>query len=81
MRLALAILILVVVFAVAFTVTELLVPDIVAIADIDSQQPLWALETAFLLRAIENITVFGGVLLLVAAAARWLSRRTKRAGA
>jgi hypothetical protein len=69
----------VIVFVAAFTARHLLVPDVVPIAAADMPQPLWALETAFLLRATENIAAFGAVLLLGAAAVRWVAGRSRRA--
>jgi len=69
----------VIVFAAAFTARHLLVPDVVAIAAEETPQALWALETAFLLRATENIAAFGAVLVLGAAVMRWFAGRTGRA--
>ena len=48
-----------VVFAVAFGLERTLVPHIVPVAFADEPQPLWAVETAFVLRALEFMA--GGV--------------------
>jgi hypothetical protein len=69
----------VLVFVAAFTARNVLVPDVVAIAAEETPQALWALETAFLLRATENIAAFGAVLLLGGAALRWFAGRTRDA--
>ena len=66
------------VFLAAFAAQQIFVPDVVAISFTDKTQPLWALEVAFLMRAIENIAAFGALLVLVAAAAQWITRRTIR---
>jgi hypothetical protein len=63
------------VFVAAFLTRQLLVPDVVAIADAETVQPLWALETAFLLRTIENIAVMGFALTLAAIALNRFSSR------
>lgn len=39
---------------------------VVPIAALEESQSLWALEAAFLLRALKNIAGFGAVLVLVA---------------
>jgi hypothetical protein len=41
------------VFAVAFGAERILVPGVVPVGFADEPQPLWSLETAFVLRAIE----------------------------
>jgi hypothetical protein len=41
------------IFALAFGAERMFLPDIVPIAFADEPQPLWAVETAFILRAIE----------------------------
>ena len=60
------------IFLATFAVRLWLVPDIVPVSISQDSQPLWALETAFLLRAVENIaaaiaiiviaTLFGGLV-------------------
>ena len=56
------------VFLAAFAARISLVPNVVPIAALEESQSLWALEAAFLLRALENIAGFGAVLVLVAQA-------------
>jgi hypothetical protein len=41
------------VFAAAFGAEQTLVPDVVPVAFAEEPQPLWAVETAFVLRALE----------------------------
>ena len=62
------------VFVVAIAVRLTLLPDVLPIDVTDHSQPLWALEVAFLLRAVENIAALGAVLVLAALAARWVER-------
>jgi hypothetical protein len=61
-------------FAVAVAARLTFLPD-VPIAAMDDPQPLWALEAAFLLRAIENIAALGAVLVLAAVVAHWAGAR------
>ena len=49
-------------FVIAFGLERAFVPDIVPVAFADEPQPLWAVQTAFLLRALELMT--GGVALI-----------------
>ena len=63
------------VFVTAFAIRVIFLANIVPIAAVEQTQPLWALETAFLLKALENIAALGAVLVLVAAVARWAGRR------
>ena len=55
-------------FAIAFGLERTLVPDIVPIAFADEPQPSWAVQTAFVLRAIElmagSVTLIALVLML-----------------
>lgn len=50
------------VLAVVFTMEKLWVPGIVPVAWAEEPQPLWAVETAFVLRSLELLA--GGVALL-----------------
>jgi len=62
----------------AFTARMAFVPDVVPIAAVEQSQPLWALETAFLLKALEIIASFGAAVVLIAVSlhtARGLIRR------
>ena len=63
------------VFVTALSTRITFVANIVPIAAAEQAQPLWALEMAFLLKAIENIAALGAMLVLVAAFARWAGRR------
>jgi hypothetical protein len=53
--------------------------DVVPIADAEVQQSMWALDAAFLLRALENIAVLGFVVALVIAASQWIRKRSRPA--
>jgi hypothetical protein len=68
------------VFVAAFAVRTTFLPDILPIAAAEETQSLWALEATFLLRALENIAMLSAVLVLAAAAARWIEQRTVKAG-
>jgi hypothetical protein len=63
------------IFAIAFTLQRLLVPDVMPIAWADAPQALWAVELAFLLRAIENVAIFVVLVLAVVSGAQWAARR------
>ena len=62
-------------FAIAFALRHLLVPNVVPVAWADAPQALWAVEVAFLLRAVENVAVFVVLILIVVSGARWVVRR------
>ena len=69
------------VFAVAFVLERTVVPHVVPVAFAEQPQPLWKVETAFIIRALELMS--GGVAvialgLMLAAWARRLGQR--RAG-
>jgi hypothetical protein len=69
------------VFAVAFGLEQMFVPHVVPVSFAEEPQPLWAVETAFVIRALELMS--GGVAvitlgLMLAAWARRLGAR--RAG-
>jgi hypothetical protein len=55
----------VVVFGVTFGAERIFVPDIVPVAFADEPQPLWALETAFVLRALELMAAGAAIIALV----------------
>jgi hypothetical protein len=63
------------VFAAAVVARLTFLPDVLPIAAMDDPQPLWALEAAFLLRAIENIAALGAVVVLAAVVAHWAGAR------
>jgi hypothetical protein len=56
------------VFGVAFGAERILVPDVVPIGFAEDPQPLWSLETAFVLRAIElmaaGLVIIASVIML-----------------
>ena len=55
----------VVVFGVTFGAERIFLPDIVPVAFADEPQPLWALETAFVLRALELMAAGAAIIALV----------------
>ena len=63
----------------AWLASRALVPDAVAVADIE-QQPQWYLQLAFVLRSIELIGLGGMALVLVAGVAAWLGRPSATPG-
>jgi len=64
------------IFATAFSVRMMFLPDVLPIAVAEETQSLWALEATFLLRAVENIAALSAVLVLAASVARWVDQRT-----
>ena len=66
-----------VVFVAALATRIAFVPDVVAIASVEGAQSLWALEAAFLLRAVEYIAGFGAILVLMAMVLQWISLRIR----
>jgi hypothetical protein len=65
------------VFASAFAIERIFFPDIVPIAWAEEPQALWAVEGAFLLRAIENIAATVAAIVLIIAGLRWVRQRTR----
>jgi H+/gluconate symporter-like permease len=65
------------IFVAAFAVRMTFLPHVVPIAAVEETQSLWALEAAFLLKALENIAAFGAALVIVALAARWIGSRMR----
>jgi hypothetical protein len=61
-------------FAIAFGLERTLVPDIVPVAFADEPQPSWAVQTAFVLRAIELITGSVTLIALVLMFGVWADR-------
>ena len=66
------------VFAVAFAVRRLFLSDVMPVSWEQEPQPTLALQAAFLLRAIENVTIIVAAIMLAAALALWLDRRCRR---
>jgi hypothetical protein len=52
------------VFVAAFVARVTLVPNVVAVAFAEAPQSIWALETAFLLRSVENVALLAAALML-----------------
>jgi hypothetical protein len=67
-----------VVFAVAFGLERTLVPHIVPVAFADEPQPLWSVETAFILRAIELMAGGVAAIALSLVLLAWLRRIAHR---
>jgi hypothetical protein len=65
----------IVLFLSAFGARIFFLSNVAPIAAAEDAQSLWALETAFLLKAVENIAAFGAVLVVVAWVARTIGRR------
>jgi hypothetical protein len=63
-----------VVFAVALGLERTFVPDVVPIAFADEPQPLWMVEVAFLLRALELMTGSVALIALVLMLGVWADR-------
>jgi hypothetical protein len=55
----------VIVFGVTFAAERIFLPDIVPVAFADEPQPLWALETAFVLRALKLMAAGAAIIALV----------------
>ncbi len=67
-----------VIFAVAFGAERLLVPDVVPVGFADEPQPLWSLETAFVLRAIELMAAGVAIISLLMMGGAWARGRMRR---
>jgi hypothetical protein len=69
------------VFALTLGAEHVLVPQVVPVAFADEPQPLWSVETAFVLRAIElmsaGVAIITLVLMLLAWARQLMQRRTQ----
>ena len=64
------------VFIATFTVRIIFLPDVVPIASTDAPQSLWAVQAAFLLRALENVSAFSALIVLAAGVAHVVARGT-----
>ena len=62
----------------AFATERMFVPHIVPVAWADEPQPLWAVEAAFLLRAVENIAATLALIACLVLVARWIGRWLRR---
>jgi branched-subunit amino acid permease len=63
------------VFAVAFGAERIFVPDVVPVGYAEGPQPLWSLETAFVLRAIELMAAGVAVIASVIMLGAWMKGR------
>jgi len=59
------------VFGIAFGAERLFVPGIVPVGFAEEPQPLWSLETAFVLRAIELMAAGVAIIALVLMVGAW----------
>ncbi len=67
-----------VVFAMAFALARLLVPDVVPIGYSEEAQASWAVMTAFALRSIELTAAWVAVISFTLMAATWALRRLRQ---
>lgn len=58
---------------------RLFLADVTPIGYEDAPQSMWALDAAFLLRAVENIALLGFAALLVIALSQWIRKRGRPA--
>ena len=66
------------VFAAALGAERMLVPHVVPIAFAEEPQPLWSVETAFVLRAIELMSGGVAIISLVFVLGMWAKRLMQR---
>jgi hypothetical protein len=66
------------VFGVAIAARRMFFWDIKPVSWEQDTQPVWALETAFLLRSIENLGLAVAVIMLAVALGFWINRRWRR---
>jgi hypothetical protein len=64
------------IFAAAYMVRVLIVPNVAPIAE--GEQPNWQIQVAFVLTSVENIGLFGMVLVALAALSSQLSKLVAR---
>jgi hypothetical protein len=64
-------------FALAFAAQQLLVPNVQPVAWAQEPQALWAVETAFVLRALQYVGALVAGLALLMIAAAWLAGRRR----
>jgi hypothetical protein len=65
-------------FAVTLGLERMFVPDVVPVAFADDPQPLWMVETAFVLRALELMTGAVAILSLGLLVTVWAGRIGRR---
>ena len=66
------------VFAMALAAEQVFVPQVVPVAFADEPQPLWSVETAFVLRAIELMSAGVAIISLVLILLAWARQLTQR---
>jgi hypothetical protein len=66
------------VFILALGTERLFVADVVPVAFADEPQPLWSVETAFVLRAIELMSAGVAIISLVLMLLAWARQLAKR---
>ena len=66
------------VFAMALAAERVFVPQVVPVAFADEPQPLWSVETAFVLRAIELMSAGVAIISLVLILLAWARQLTHR---
>ena len=66
------------VFAMALAAEQVFVPQVVPVAFADEPQPLWSVETAFVLRAIELMSAGVAIISLVLILLAWARQLTHR---
>jgi hypothetical protein len=64
------------IFIAALGAERLFVPDIVPVAFAEQPQPLWSLQTAFVLRAVELIAAAVAMISLAVMLGAWAKRIT-----
>jgi len=65
------------VYAAAFATRRLFLWDVMPVSWDQPSQPLWALGSAFFLRAIENVAAAVAVIVMAITLALWIDRRRK----
>lgn len=66
-------------FALAFATRRMFLWNVMPVSWEQQPQPAWALETAFLLRSIENIAAAVAAIVLACALALWIDRWRRKA--
>ena len=66
------------IFALALSVEHVFVPQVVPVAFADEPQPLWSVETAFVLRAIELMSAGVAIIALVLMSLAWVRQLLQR---
>ena len=66
------------VFAMALAAEQVFVPQVVPVAFADEPQPLWSVETAFVLRAIELMSAGVAIIALVLMSLAWVRQLLQR---